>query len=59
MTYCKFRNSYVFYDFSYIWNLKNKTNEQTKFKQAQRHRGLFDGCQRGGGEEDWVKKVKG
>ena len=42
------------YDFTYIWNLKNKINKQTKLKQNHRYRKQTDGCQR-----EWVKKVKG
>ena len=41
------------YDFVYIWNLKNKTNEQTlkkkkNQKQSYRHRKQTSGCRRGG-----------
>ena len=35
------------YGFTYMWNLKNKINEQTKLKQT--HRQWTDSCQRGGG----------
>lgn len=37
-----------------MWNLQNKTNEQTKLKQSHRHREGPGGCQRGG---DRVKEV--
>ena len=39
-----------------MWNLKNKTNEQTEQKPAHRYREQTGGCQRGGG---WVKQAKG
>ena len=42
-----------------MWNLKNKISEQTKSKQNYRYREHIDGCQRGGGLEGCVKKVKG
>ena len=35
---------------------KNKKAEQ---KQTHRYREHFDGCQRGGGLEGWMQKVKG
>ena len=35
--------------FTYLWNLKNKINEQTKQKQTHRYREQTDGCQMGGG----------
>ena len=47
------------YDLTYLWNLKNKINEQTKLKQIHRHREQTGGCQREGFLGDWVKKVKG
>ena len=33
-------------DFTYMWNLKNKINEQTKQKQIHRYREKTDGCQK-------------
>ena len=36
------------YDFTYTWNLKNKTNQPTKQKQTQRHKEQMVDCQRGG-----------
>ena len=48
----------------YMWNLKNKINEQTELKQAHRHREQTDGCQRGrglgghSGKSEGVKKYK-
>ena len=44
-----------------MWNLKNNAciNEQTKQKHTHRYREQTDGCQRGGGLEGWMKKVKG
>ena len=47
------------YDFTYMWNLKNKVNEQVKQKQTHRYREQTDGCQMGGELGVWVKKVKG
>ena len=35
------------YDFTYVWNLKNRINKQTEQKQTHRHREHFDGCQIG------------
>ena len=43
-------------DFTYMWNLKNKINEQTELKQTHRHRvdwSLWAGL---GG---WEKKAEG
>ena len=45
------------YDFPCMWNLKNKINEQNRNRLRDTEQ--VDGCQRGGGLEDWVKKVKG
>ena len=45
------------YDFSYMWNLKNKINEQTKWKQTHRHREQTGDCQMGVG--GLSKKGKG
>ena len=42
-----------------MWNPENNINEQTKQKQTHRYREQTDGCQRGGGMWNWVKKVKG
>ena len=36
------------HDSTYMWNLKNKRNEQTKQKQAHRYREQTGGCQMGG-----------
>ena len=44
--------------FTYVWNLKNSTNEQTKQKQTHRNREQTDGCQRGGDFGDGVRQVK-
>ena len=38
-----------------MWDLKTKTNDQTKQKQTHRHREQTDGEAAGG----WVRKVKG
>ena len=32
------------YDFTYMWSLKNKKNEQTKWKQTHKYRKQTDGC---------------
>ena len=47
------------YDFTYMWNLKNKINEQTKLKQTHSNTEQTDGCQGGGVWGDWVKHVEG
>ena len=49
----------ISHDFTHMWNLKNKVNEQTKLRQAHRYREQTDGCQRRGGLRNWVKSVKG
>ena len=41
------RKSQIPYDFTYMWNLKNKINEQSKNKL--RYREQTGGCQTGGG----------
>ena len=46
------------YDFTYMWNLKNKTNEQTKQKQSQRSRVTARGKEGWGNEKKWVRKVQ-
>ena len=38
------------YDFTYMWNLKTKTNEQIEQKQSHRHGEQTGGCQ-GEGDE--------
>ena len=48
----------ILYGFIYMWNVKNKINEQTKQKEAHRHREQTYGSQREGYLGDWVKKVK-
>ena len=45
-------------DFTHMWNLKNKINEQTKQKQTHRYRDQIDGCQVGGGIRGLGKKAK-
>ena len=47
------------HDFTYMWNLKNKINEQAKQKQTLRYREQTDGGQIGDGLGEGVKKVKG
>ena len=37
------------HDFTYMWNLKNKINEQAKQKQTHRYREQTDDYQMGGG----------
>lgn len=45
------------YYFTYMWNLENKTDEQTKQNQSHRHREQIDACQR---RRRWGRaKVKG
>ena len=46
------------YDFTYMWNLENKINEQTKQQQTHKYRQQTDGCQM---EGDWglCEKVEG
>ena len=43
------RERQILYDFTYMWNLKNKTNEKIKQKQIHRYREQMGGCQRGEG----------
>ena len=45
------------YDFTYMWNLKNKINEQADQKQTHRYREHFDGCQMNGGLNRCIKKI--
>ena len=40
----------ILYDFTCVWNLKNKINEQTKQKQTHRYREQINGRQLG---RDW------
>lgn len=47
------------YSFTYLWNLKNKTNEQEEQKEAHRNREHFDGSQMEGCLGGCVKKMKG
>ena len=50
----------ISYDFTYMWNLKNKTNEYTnKSKNRPISREETNGCQMGGGVRGWAKWVKG
>ena len=44
------------YNFTYMWNLNNKINEQTKLKQTHRYREWTGGWQRGGGCRDWKRR---
>ena len=51
------------YDFIYIWNLKNRSNKQTKQKQTHRYKKQTDGYQRGRGwgmgeKDEEIKKNK-
>ena len=43
------RERQISYDRTYMWNLKNQTNEQTEQKQSHWYREQIGGCQRGGG----------
>ena len=49
------RERQILYNIIYMWNLKSKTNEQTKQKQSHRYREQTDGCQSGrvGGRDNW------
>ena len=48
------RERQIPYDFTYMWNLKNKINEQTKQKQTHTSREQTVGCQIvGGWEAKW------
>ena len=40
----------ILYDVTYMWNLKNDTNELIKQKQTHRHKKKSYGYQRGKGE---------
>ena len=43
------RERQIPYDLAYMWNLKDKTNEQTKQKQTHRYREQTGDCQVGKG----------
>ena len=45
------RKRQIPYDFTYMYSLKNKINEQTKLKQTHRYRGQNNSCQRKSGSE--------
>ena len=47
------------YVFTYMWNLKNKGNKQSKSKQTHRYRKQTDGCQREEGVEGLCEKGEG
>lgn len=49
----------VSYAFTHMWNLKNKINGQTKWKQTHRYGGQTDGCQTGGRLGDGVEQGVG
>ena len=44
------------YDFTYMWNLKNKINEKTEQKQIYRYKEQTDDCQKPGRLGDWWKR---
>ena len=44
------RERQIPYDFTYMWNLENKINEQTKLKETHRYRERTGGCQREGSQ---------
>ena len=51
------------YDFTYMWNLKNKVNKQAKFKQTHRYREQNNCCwrrgvERLGGKGEGITKYK-
>ena len=48
------RERQILYDITYMWNLKNKTNEHNR--NSHRYREQTDGCQRGWGE--WRREVR-
>ena len=52
----KVRNRQIPYNVTYIWNLKNKINEQTKQEQTHRYRKHFGDCPMGRDSGGWVKK---
>ena len=44
------------HDFTYMWNLKNKTNEETEQKQIHRYlEQTAESCQRGEGSGEQTK----
>ena len=43
------RQRKILYDITYMWNLKNKLNEEAKQKETHRYREQVDGGQMGGG----------
>ena len=43
------RERQIPHDTTYIWNLKNKTNKQSKMKQTQKYREQMDGYQKEAG----------
>ena len=49
------RERQIPYDFTYRWNLKNKTNKRNKTKQKQTHRYRELVVARGKGVGRWVK----
>ena len=53
-----YRERQILYDFTYMWNLKNKTNEQTKQKQSYRYRDQTGSCQVVGRGKKKVKVVR-
>ena len=47
------RDRQIPYDITYMWNLKNDTNESIEQQQTHRHRDETFGCQRVGSGMDW------
>ena len=44
------RERQIPHDPTHIWNLKNKTNKQSKMKQTQKYREQMDGYQKEAGD---------
>ena len=52
------RERHLPYGFTYMWNLKNRTDIQPNPKQTYRYREEADGCQRGGRLAEWVMRLR-
>ena len=51
------RGRQILYDITYMWNLRNNTNESIYKKQTQRHRKETYGYQRGKSGEEEIKSM--
>ena len=49
----------ILYDFTYMWNLENKINEQAKQKQTYTYREQTNACQKGAGRAEWGRGGEG